>query len=162
MRGTAVPTENTQKVTPMTAAGLAALEDELGELVDGRDEIVRRIAETRSQGDLRENAGYHQAREDQARLEGRIQAVEEMLRTAVVVEQGTSDGSVQLGSTVTVADEFGESDYTIVGAHEADPAAGRLSHQSPVGRALLGRRPGDVVAVQTPGGGRELRLVRVG
>ena len=157
-----MPTENQEKATPMTAAGLAALQAELAELVEGREEIVRRIADTRSQGDLRENAGYHQAREDQGRLEGRINTIEAMLRTAVVVEEGTSDGSVQLGSTVTVADEFGESVYTLVGVHEADPASGRLSHQSPVGRALLGRRPGDVVTVQTPGGGRELRLVRVG
>ena len=158
----AVPTENKEKATPMTAAGLAALRDELAQLLEGREEIVQRIADTRSQGDLRENAGYHQAREDQGRLEGRINAVEAMLRTAVVVKEGTSDGSVQLGSTVTVADDVGESVYTLVGAHEADPAAGRLSHDSPVGRALLGRRPGDVVTVQTPGGGRVLRLVEVG
>jgi transcription elongation factor GreA len=148
--------------TPMTAAGLTALEAELTELVEKRSEVVQRIADTRSQGDLRENAGYHQAREDQSRLEGRINQVEGMLRTAVVIEEGTSDGTVQLGSTVTVADEFGETVYTVVGAHEADPTAGRLSHQSPVGRALMGRRRGDTVTVQTPGGGRQIRLVKVG
>jgi transcription elongation factor GreA len=148
--------------TPMTAAGRSALEAELAELVDRRTEVVQRIADTRSQGDLRENAGYHQAREDQSRLEGRILAAEAMLRTAEVIEEGSSDGTVSLGSTVTVADEFGETVYIVVGAHEADPTAGRLSHLSPVGRALLGHRGGDTVTVQTPGGGRQIRLVRVG
>src|ERR1700724_1616082 len=92
--------------TPMTAAGRSALEAELAELVDRRTEVVQRIADTRSQGDLRENAGYHQAREDQSCLEGRMLAVEAMLRTAEVIEEGWSDGTVPLGSTVTVADEF--------------------------------------------------------
>ncbi|HET9052130.1 MAG TPA: transcription elongation factor GreA [Candidatus Dormibacteraeota bacterium] len=145
----------------MTAAGRAALEAELAELVDKRADVVRRIADTRSQGDLRENAAYHQAREDQSRIEGRVLEVEEMLRTAVVVSEGTSDGTVQIGATVLIADDLGETRYTLVGAHEADPAAGRLSHQSPVGRALLGRTPGDTVVVQTPAGGREIRILEV-
>jgi transcription elongation factor GreA len=157
-----MPETRDEKITVMTAAGHAALQVELAELVERRAEVVQRIADTRSQGDLRENAGYHQAREDQGRLEGRILEVEALLRTASIVAEGSGDGTVQLGSTVTVADEFGESVYTVVGAHEADPTSGRLSHQSPVGRALLGRRSGDTVTVQTPGGGRQIRLVRVG
>ena len=147
--------------TPMTASGKEALEAELVTLVERRGEIVQRIADTRSQGDLRENAGYHQAREDQARLEGRVQEVEAMLSTALIIDSGTTDGTVQLGSTVTVSDEFGDTAYTIVGTHEADLGSGRLSHLSPVGRALLGRRPGDAVTIQTPGGPRQLRVVTV-
>lgn len=148
--------------TPMTAAGKEALETELASLLLDRTEVVQRIADTRDQGDLRENAGYHQAREDQSRLEGRIQELEAMIKTAVIIGEGTTDGTVQLGSTVTVSDEFGETRYTIVGVHEADLGAGRLSHLSPVGRALLGHRPGDTVTIQTPGGARALVVVAVG
>ncbi len=148
--------------TPMTAAGKAALEAELAQLVEQRIEIVQRVSDTRSEGDLRENAGYHQAREDHSRLEGRVQELEALLRTAVIITEGTTDGTVQLGSTVAVRDEFGDSEYTIVGVHEADLGAGRLSHLSPVGRALIGHRPGDAVTIQTPGGAREVRIVSVG
>jgi len=147
--------------TPLTAAGRAALETELDALRRKRSEVVARIASTRSEGDLSENAGYHQAREDQARLEGRVATVEAQLRTAVIIDEGTSDGTVRLGSTVTVEDEFGQTEYTIVGPAEADPLAGRLSHLSPVGSALLGRRPGDEVAVQAPSGERMVTVTRV-
>ena len=155
------PPTKDDRQTPMTAAGRETLQAELAELVDKRADVVRRIADTRSQGDLRENAAYHQAREDQSRIEGRVLEVEEMLRTAVIVDNGTSDGTVQIGATVVIADDLGQTAYTLVGAHEADPAAGRLSHQSPVGRALIGRSPGDTVVVQTPSGGREIRILEV-
>lgn len=151
----------TDKATPLTPGGKAALEAELAELVERRHHVVRRIAETRSQGDLRENAGYHQAREDQSMLEGRVREIEAILRSHVLIHAGTADGSVALGSTVIVEDEFGESAYTIVGPAEADPTRGRLSDQSPVGKALLGTRPGDSVVAQTPAGLRSLRVVRV-
>jgi transcription elongation factor GreA len=147
--------------TPLTAAGRAALEAELDALRRKRSEVVARIASTRSEGDLSENAGYHQAREDQARLEGRVATIEAQLRTAVIIDEGTSDGTVRLGSTVTLEDEFGQTEYTIVGPAEADPVAGRLSHLSPVGSALLGRRPGDQVAVQAPSGERKVTVTRV-
>jgi transcription elongation factor GreA len=147
--------------TPLTAAGRAALEAELDALRRKRSEVVARIASTRSEGDLSENAGYHQAREDQARLEGRVATIEAQLRTAVIIDQGTSDGTVRLGSTVIVEDEFGQTEYTIVGPAEADPLAGRLSHLSPVGSALLGRRPGDQVAVQAPSGERTVTVTQV-
>lgn len=148
-------------VTPLTAEGRAALEAELADLNVRRTEIVARIAETRSEGDLKENAGYHQAREDHSLLEGRVQEIEAILKTAVIIDVSSGDGSVRLGSTVVVADEYGESTYTVVGPAEADPGAGRISNQSPVGRALLGRRADDRVDVQAPGGTREVRVVRV-
>lgn len=149
------------KATPLTAAGKASLEAELAQLTVRRTEVVGRIAETRSEGDLKENAGYHQAREDHSMLEGRVREIEAILRSAVIIDPSSGDGSVQLGSTVVVADEYGETTYSLVGPAEADPGNGRLSNQSPVGRALVGRRPGDVVEAQTPGGPRELRIVSV-
>jgi transcription elongation factor GreA len=147
--------------TPLTAAGKAALEAELDRLVERRQEVVKRISETRQEGDLSENAGYHQAREDQAHLEGRVQEIEAILRHAVIIDNRTTDGSIRLGSVVVVEDEFGEACFTIVGPAEADPTSGRLSDQSPVGRSLLGRRAGDTVEAQTPSGVRALRIVRV-
>lgn len=150
-----------EKATPLTPAGKQTLEAELARLVMRRRDVVRRIAETRSEGDLSENAGYHQAREDQSLLEGRVQEIESILRTAVLIDTDGADGSVQLGSTVVVEDDLGETVYTIVGPTEADPAGGRLSDRSPVGRALLGRRAGESVEAQTPGGARTLRVVRV-
>jgi transcription elongation factor GreA len=151
----------TAEPTPLTPAGKAALEAELARLVERREEVVRRISETRSEGDLSENAGYHQAREDQAHLEGRVQEIEAILRHAVIIDNRSTDGSVRLGSTVVVEDEFGEAAFTIVGPAEADPASGRLSDRSPVGRSLLGRRAGDTVEAETPSGVRALHVVRV-
>lgn len=148
---------------PLTRAGRDALLAELTELTEvRRPEVVRRISETRQEGDLSENAGYHQAREDQAHLEGRIAQIEAVLGNHVLIEEGTAEGAVRLGSRVTVADDLGESEYLIVGPKEADPAAGRISASSPVGSALLGARAGDTVTVATPGGHRDLEVRRVG
>lgn len=148
------------RATPITREGKAALEAELAQLLARRSEVVGRIAATRAEGDLRENAGYHQAREDQSLLEGRVQEIEAILRTAVIIES-SRNGVVQLGSRVTVEDEFGESVYVLVGPTEASPADGRLSDRSPVGRVLVGRRAGDSVDVEAPGGSRRVRILRV-
>lgn len=147
---------------PMTAAGHAALEADLQTLISvRRPEIVARIASTRDQGDLKENAGYHQAREDQSLVEGRIAELEAQLRNAVIIEEGSVDGTARLGSTVTVADEFGESVFHLVGPTEVDASTGHISADSPVGRALVGVRPGTEVQVEAPGGMRTLRVTAV-
>ena len=147
----------------MTAAGKAALEAELHELETvRRPEIVARIASTRSEGDLSENAGYHQAREDQSHVEGRINEIRAALRDAVLIEEGAPDGVVRLGARVTVRDSYGESTYSIVGPTEVDPRSGRISHQSPIGSALLGARAGDEVKVATPAGEVVMKVVDVG
>ncbi|HEX3604987.1 MAG TPA: transcription elongation factor GreA [Candidatus Dormibacteraeota bacterium] len=147
---------------PITAAGRKALEDELAELVGvRRPQIVALIAHTREQGDLRENAGYHQAREDQSLVEGRIADIEETLRRAVLIDVPTHAEVVELGCTVTVADEFGESTLQLVGPTETNAASGRISASSPVGKALLGHRAGDRVKVATPGGTREMEILTV-
>jgi transcription elongation factor GreA len=147
---------------PITAAGRQALVDELDELVRiKRLEVVERIAHTREQGDLRENAGYHQAREDQSRIEGRINEIEETLRRAVLIDVPSNAEVIELGCTVTVVDEFGESTLQLVGPTETDPGAGRISAGSPVGKALIGHRAGDRVRITTPGGTREMEILNV-
>jgi transcription elongation factor GreA len=147
---------------PITAAGRQALEEELAELVKvKRPAVVALISHTREQGDLRENAGYHQAREDQSRIEGRINEIEETLRRAVTIDVPRNAKVVELGCTVTVLDEFGESTLQLVGPTETDPASGRISAGSPVGKALLGHQAGDRVRLNTPGGAREIEILTV-
>jgi transcription elongation factor GreA len=146
----------------MTAAGRSALEAELNELENvRRPEIVARIASTRSEGDLSENAGYHQAREDQSHAEGRIAELRAALRDAVIFEEGAPDGVARIGARVTVEDADGRSTYFIVGPTEVDPSAGRISAQSPIGSALIGKRAGDVARVAAPAGEMELKVVEV-
>jgi transcription elongation factor GreA len=149
----------------ITAQGLEALKAELARLEgDGRRAIAQRILAARELGDLKENAEYHIAKEDQAHLETRISRLAERLRNARVVEAASDGDAVSFGSTVTVADlESGrESTYTLVGATEADLRAGRLSAESPMARALMGARPGQEIAVQTPRGVRRLSVARLG
>jgi transcription elongation factor GreA len=136
----------------LSQGALDRMHAELDELTRvTRREVVQRIKTAREHGDLKENAEYHAAREEQSFLEGRIQALEDRLRRAVVVEESTS-GKVVVGSTVTVEVAGDEVRYTIVGSAEADPAKGRLSMVSPVGAALLGAVAGADVAVRTPRG----------
>jgi len=149
----------------ITAEGLDALKAELERLEgEGRREMARRIAAARELGDLKENAEYHIAKEDQAHLETKIARLAERLRNARVVEAPTSGDTVAFGSTVTVVDgESGrEATYTLVGPTEADVRAGKLSAESPVARALMGRRVGETVEVHTPRGVRRQHVVRVG
>jgi transcription elongation factor GreA len=146
----------------MTAAGRAALEAELDHLENvRRPEIVARISSTRQEGDVSENAGYHQAREDQSHVEGRVNEIKAALRDAVIIEEGAPDGVARIGARVTVEDQFGRSTYFIVGPTEVDPTAGRISAQSPIGSALIGKRAGDVATVAAPVGEMELRVVEV-
>jgi transcription elongation factor GreA len=149
----------------ITQAGLDALRAELEELeTKGRAEIAARIKTAREWGDLKENAEYHAAKEDQAHLETRIKRVVERLRGATVVAAPAADGVVAFGSTVEVRDEQSgrTATYTILGASEASAKDGRLSVESPVAKALLGAREGDAVEVETPGGARTFHVVRVG
>ena len=147
----------------MTAEGLAALEAEIERLeTEERGRIAEEIKTARGHGDLKENAEYHAAKEAQGHLETRILALRHQLTNAAVVEVGGGD-VVAFGSTVTLVDESTgkETTYTLVSAREADAAAGRLSVESPVARALRGKSVGDVATVETPRGGRRLRIVSV-
>lgn len=152
--------------TPMTLRGAEALREELRVLkTQTRPKIIAAIAEARAHGDLRENAEYHAAREQQSFAEGRIKEIEAKLANAQVVDVASlpRDGRVVFGTTVLLADaDSGEElRYQIVGEDEADLKAGRISVNSPIARALIGRVEGEVVAVATPGGTRELEIVRV-
>jgi transcription elongation factor GreA len=148
----------------ITPAGLAALEAELHELeTAGRLAMAERINAARAHGDLKENAEYHIAKDDQAHLETKIKRLRERLRNAVVVEADAQDASFAFGRTAEVLDEDSGNvhTWTIVGPTEADLNKGKLSAESPVGRALLGRAPGDAVVVETPSGPRKYRVEKL-
>jgi transcription elongation factor GreA len=141
---------------------MARLEAELDDLVRvRRPGNVASIRAAKELGDLRENADYHAAREEQSFLEGRIQALEARIRAAVVVPAATDSSRVAMGSRVVVDGDGQRQAWTIVGSDESDPAAGRISHASPVGRALLGRSVGDIAVVQTPRGEISYRVVAI-
>jgi transcription elongation factor GreA len=149
---------------PITPAGLIALEAELQELeTSGRRAMAARILAARELGDLSENADYHIAKEDQAHLETRIKRLRERQRNALIVETDAEDATFGFGGTAEVLDEESGAVYTwtIVGSTEADLAQGKLSAQSPAGKALLGRSAGESVKVQTPRGSRGYRVQRL-
>ena len=153
------------ETTWVSAEGIERLHAEHAELTGvKRPEVIARIKAAKELGDLKENADYTSAREEQSFLEGRIAAIEATLRVATVIEAPAAAGEVvTLGSTVTVEDETGSRmTFVVVGSAEADPAAGRISNVSPVGRALLGRRAGDDVAVAAPRGEVRYRVVELG
>ncbi|MDX2137237.1 MAG: transcription elongation factor GreA [Chloroflexota bacterium] len=145
-----------QDVTYLTLEGKEALQKELDNLVNVvRPDLAVKLAEAVSQGDLKENADYHDAKEKQAFLEGRIQQIEKMLRSAVIIDkESNAAGVIGIGSQVTIIEEGydEEESYTIVGMAEANPAANKISNESPVGSALLGHKKGDKVTVKTPMG----------
>ena len=145
----------------MTAKEHESIERELGRLeTTGRREIAGRIKTAREWGDLKENAEYHAAKEEQARLETRIAKLREQIRSAAVTGVPASSGRVQHGSTVSYTDSSTNRQHTfrIVAPHDARPSDGALSSASPVARALLGRRIGDVIEVPTPKGVRRLHI----
>jgi transcription elongation factor GreA len=149
----------------LTPEGAEKLRAELAELTTTkRAELSRRLREAIQMGDLSENADYIMAKEDQAFLEGRIQELEQVLRNAQIInnEDQARHDAVRVGATVTVQ-EPGETPevYTIVGAKEADPRARKISNESPIGRALLGKRAGEMVKADTPGGTLVLKVVKI-
>ncbi len=145
----------------LSADGLARLQAEHASLVARRPEIVARIRTAKELGDLKENSDYTSAREEQSFLEGRIQALEAQLRAAVVVEERAGGDRVIVGSSVTVEIDGEERRFTIVGTAEAQPATGRISDASPIGRALLGRVVGEQAVATTPGGSVPVRVVAI-
>lgn len=152
-----------QRTYPMTEEGLQKLQTELDHLVNvKKPEIADRLRRAIAQGDLSENADYADAKEQQAFLEGRIRYLEEMVSGAVIIENGSTDGTVVLGSRVTITEGEGDAlTYTLVGAAEANPREGRISNESPLGKALLGGRQGDQVRVAAPEGDIIYKIVSV-
>lgn len=152
--------------TPITVRGAEKLREELRKLKsEARPAVIAAIAEARAHGDLKENAEYHAAREQQSFIEGRIGEIESKLGNAQIIDVTTLDagGKVVFGSTVKVADANSgdEFRYQIVGEDEADSKAGLISYNSPIARALITRSEGDMVEVRAPGGIRELEILSV-
>lgn len=135
----------------LTREGLAELKAELAELTARRGAIAEEIAAARSQGDLAENAEYHEAKEEQGRNEGRIEEIENILASSEVIATPKDDNKVRLGSKVKLKTETGKSkEFQIVGTVEADPLNGKISDESPIGQALLGKKEGEEVEIKTP------------
>src|SRR5919204_3821613 len=149
--------------TPMTRAGYEKLSEELERLkTPDRPAIIKAIAEARAHGDLSENAEYHAAREKQGFIEGRINELEAKVGAAEVIDPPTGGDRITFGSTVLLEDEAGkEVRYQIVGSDEADPARGRISILSPLARTLIGKRVGENVTAQLPGGKKNFEILEV-
>ncbi len=148
----------------ITAAGAAKVKAELEQLTGPeRNALAKRLRDAIQMGDLSENADYHKAKEDQGFLEGRIQELEYLLRNAVVVEETDAPKDVvAVGTRVTVQEEdFDPEVFHMVGAKEADPRNGKISHESPIGRALMDRRVGDTVEAETPGGKINFKILKI-
>lgn len=145
-----------EDVVYLTEEGLQKIKEELAFLTgEKREELASKLQAAIAQGDLKENADYHAAKEEQGFVEMRIKDLEDSLRRAEIIKPDKRSNKVRVGSKVTVAEEGFEDEaetYTIVGAHEADPANGLISNESPIGRALLGAKKGQVVSAETPGG----------
>ena len=153
----------TNQETFLTPEGFRKLEEELRLLTTvRRPEVAQAIHEAKMDGDVSENAGYEEAKRQQAFLEGRIMTIETMLKNAVLIESNGPSDTVVLGSQVTVVEEgFEPETYTIVGSAEANPGDGRISNESPLGKALMGHKIGTTVSFETPGGMVEVELLRI-
>ena len=149
----------------LTREGLEQLEQELEHLrTVKRTEVKERLKEAIALGDLSENSEYDDAKNEQAFMEGRILELEKMIRNAKIIEEGEQqEGAVTVGSLVTVKDiEFDEiTEYRLVGTVEADPMNNRISNESPVGRALLGHKAGEIIDVEVPAGVIQLEIVSI-
>jgi len=149
----------------LTKEGFQKLQEELDHLRSvKRQEVAERLHEAMEGGELIENAEYEAAKNEQAFVEGRIQELEMLLATARVIDENKNKkaDTIQVGSTVTIQEEgFNEETYTIVGAAEANPREGKISNESPIGKAILGRRAGDEAQVEAPDGSFKIRIIKI-
>src|ERR687885_8635 len=153
-----------EKPVLLTKEGLRTLEEELGQLINvRRGQVAERIRAARDFGDIAENAEYTEAKNEQSLVEGRILTLESMVRNAVLIEDGprAGKGVVDVGVTVDVRSDDGDESYAIVGPAEADPLQGRISNESPLGRALLGHTAGDEVEWTSPIGVSRVKILAV-
>jgi transcription elongation factor GreA len=150
------------KPTYLSKDGLAKLRTELDQMVNARRaEVAQRIHDAKEHGDLTENAEYEDAKNEQAFVEGRIQTLEALIKNATIIDENHSTDHVQIGSTVFLESPDGEEKFTIVGSAEAKPTEGKISNESPVGRALLGKKKGEKVLVRVPAGDFTYKIVRI-
>ncbi|NIT04528.1 transcription elongation factor GreA [Candidatus Saccharibacteria bacterium] len=145
----------------LTQEGLEKLKTEHDELVNTRrKEVAEKLQKARELGDVTENAAYDAARDEQAFVEGRISELEDILKRVEVVKKSAA-GEIAIGSTVKVHLDGNEQEFQVVGAHEADPAAGKISHESPLGQALLGRKVGEEIKVEAPVGNLTYHILEI-
>ena len=147
----------------LTSEGFLELETELNKLkTEDRPRIIEAIKEARAQGDLSENADYDAARDEQAKIEARIQELEYMLEHAKIIEKISGD-TVNVGTTVTVQyiEDEDEEEYSIVGALEADPFENKISNESPIGKAIMNKKVGDIISVDSPNGSYDIKIVKI-
>lgn len=150
------------KTQYISEEGLAKLRAELEELTNvRRAEIAQRIHDAKEHGDLAENAEYEDAKNEQAFVEGQIQRLESLVKNAVIIDGHRGTDHVQIGSTVEVDGSDGKESFTIVGSTEASPSEGKISNESPVGRALLGKRKGESVVVHVPAGDFSYKILKI-
>ncbi|MHB8779360.1 MAG: transcription elongation factor GreA [Anaerolineales bacterium] len=147
----------------LTPEGHAKLIAELEDLKGPRrTELSLRLRSAIQMGDLSENADYHKAKEDQGFLEGHIQEIEAILRNSIIIEKTQATGIVSIGSHVTIQEgDFDPETYHLVGPAEADPREGRISHESPIGSALMDKKVGEFVEAETPGGKIKFKVVKI-
>ena len=146
----------------LTQEGLDELKAELKDLEEVRiPKVIERIKTAREQGDLSENSEYHAARDEHAMLQGRVEELEELISKAKVVSKGKDDGKVGLGNKVTVEIKGKEHTYHIVGKYEADPSNKKISNESPIGQALLGKKVGEDVEYEAPVGKIVYKIVKI-
>jgi transcription elongation factor GreA len=147
----------------LTPEGEAKLNAELQELKGTkREELSKRLRSAIQMGDLSENADYHKAKEDQGFLEGRIQEIEAILRNAVIIEKGAGQDYVFIGSHITIQEGNDDPEtYHLVGPTEADPRKGKISHESPIGSALMNKKVGDIAEADTPGGRIKFKILKI-
>ena len=147
----------------LTSEGFLELEEELNNLKNvRRPRVIEAIKDARAQGDLSENADYDAARNEQAEVQGRIKQIAFMLANAQIIEK-SSNHTVDLGSTVTISyvDDDEEEVYSIVGRMEADPFENKISNESPIGKAIIGKKEGDTINVESPTGSYQIKIVKV-
>lgn len=149
----------------LTSEGAEELQRELDMLInERRPELARKLAEAVAQGDLKENADYHDAKEQQAFVEGRIKYLENTLRSALIIQNSGASDVVHVGAKVTIVEDGSDDEetYIIVGAAEANPSEGKISNESPIGSALLGHKKGDKVRAKTPAGEITFKIRKIG
>jgi transcription elongation factor GreA len=146
----------------LTKEKLEELKKELEYLqTEGRRQVSEQLQKAKEYGDLSENAEYSQAKEEQAKLEARISELDNMIRNAIIIQQNPKVNTVQIGSTVFLKKDGQIYHYTIVGANEADPKNNKISNESPIGKALLGKKVGDEVIVEVPSGKIKYKITKI-
>lgn len=155
-------TDLSERGAVVTKLGYEKAKEELALLRDvKRIEISEKIKAAKEMGDLSENAEYHSAKEEQAFIESRIKELDHLIKFASITDGPVDANTVEVGNTVVVKGKSGERSYTIVGFNEAEPAVGKISNESPLGRAIVGKRVGDVVTFESPVGINEIKIVSI-